>query len=102
MLFEDERWAQVRSSAPVRSWYAYLSRQNFPCRPGMHDPAGVDATWDLVALGTSGEVGRDQMRELTIYLAPSLRSVCRDDVLMEDRHPLACQWAPVSLSRERV
>ena len=101
-LFEDERWAQVRSSAPVRSWYAYLSRQNFPCRPGMHDPAGVDATWDLVALGTSGEVGRDQMRELTIYLAPSLRSVCRDDVLMEDRHPLACQWAPVSLSRERV
>ena len=101
-LFEDERWHEIRCSAPVRSWHAFLHRQNFPCQYSMNEPAGLDPTWDLVTLGGSGEVARDQMRELVLYLAPSMYSRSREDISMEDRYPLASQWAPISLSRDSV
>ena len=99
-LFEDSRWSEVRSLAPVRSWRESLIRRNIICHLDVVDPAGVDPIWDLVGLGTSGECSRGTMLDLTICLAPSLRDARRADVVMEDTNPLT--WEPLRLQQEGI
>jgi len=102
MFFEDARWAEVRSSAPMQTWRSILTRRNIQvlCDPDIADPAGANPVWDLVGLGTSGECSREVMLDLTIVLAPSLRDARRADSVMEGANPLT--WEPLRLQQEGI
>ena len=99
-LFEDGRWNEVRSSAPVLCWRTTLNRMGIVCYMQVEEPAGVDPVCDLVALGASGETNRDMMLDLTLYLAPSVRSVGRVDAQGDNGGQFT--WQPIHLSRDRV
>jgi hypothetical protein len=63
-------------------------------------PIRVDPVVDLLEIGQFADASRNQLLQLTWWLAPSLRSCKDDNVVMVDRGPLT--WAPVSLSTDRV
>jgi ribonuclease HI len=101
-LFADQRWRLVRSSAPRQSWLSILQKNGFPSR--MEDEMGyrVDPVIDLVEIGQYADAERDQLLQLTMWLATSMRS-CRDEdaeMAPADRGPLA--WVPVRLSVDNI
>ena len=96
-LFDDPRWCEIHSSASRLGWQAALHKHGIICPKESRHPDRVDPIWDLVGLGLSGEFGRATLLDLTLYLAPSLRDVCRGDTGMESANTLT--WEPLHLSR---
>ncbi len=77
-----------------------LTKNDFPYVVEEELPIRVDPVVDLLEIGQFTDASREQLLQLTWWLAPSLRSCKDDDVVMVDRGPRT--WAPVSLSTDRV
>jgi hypothetical protein len=101
-LFTDERWQQVRSSAPRRSWLSILNKNGFPCGMEVEPGCRIDPVSDLVEIGQHADATRNQLLRLTMWLATSMRSFQREVTAMvpADRSPLT--WAPVRLNVDNI
>ena len=99
-LFDDPRWASIRSSCPLACWQQQLGRLGVvvPRSEEVVCPRRGEAPIaDLRALGRRSETPVALLRKLCRWLAPSLRSVAAD---IAEGGPLT--WAPVRLSTDNV
>lgn len=99
-LFEDERWNSVRSSVPWLSWQLALQRHGLPVCVKAWETGAERARGpilDLLTLGGCPEADPAVLLDLTLRMAPYLRSASADPE-REDGGPLT--WAPVRLLPE--
>ena len=98
-IFSDERWQEVRSTAPLHVWDSIMGRLGLQSSLTVTDRAlrKTAPLLDLLALGHCPEVSAECMRQLCLGLAPYLDSK-RDKIPLKS--PL--QWAPVRLVRNGV
>lgn len=92
-VFADDRWTQVRSSAPMLSWVTALQQEGISMRAAEGDNRRSSVIVDMFRnLGMSGHSG-PSLHRLCLWLAPTLYTVSqgegRADNIFKENNPLS-------------